>query len=240
MNDRVVVLQPKYTQSYLPPIVADDSLARQAVVKKYEVNEILPTTYTSTSAYIPSSQPILRESNASIPIDSDELHIRESNTQPNLQHPIINQSLAQSYTNQPINQPNAQQQTIITQSITKSIATPTTIIHQSVVPATNPLKSIMGTIPQAQPVYKLLRKGGGINPTEKQAIVFCAMSIFQDGITPISNHTAKYIQQKVGGDWLVIVYPQGKPIDFNMTCVEGNDFMYFTLDNTAFQVCRLR
>lgn len=240
MNDNVVVLQPKYTQSYLPPIVAEDSLSRQAVVKKYEVNEILPTTYTSTSAYIPNSQSILRESNASIPMDSDELHIRQSNTQPNLHQPIINQSLAQSYTHQPINQPNVQQQTIITQSITKSIAKPTTIIHQSVGSTTNPLKSIMGTIPQAQPVYKLLRKGAGINPTEKQAIVFCAMSIFQDGITPISNHTAKYIQQKVGGDWLVIVYPQGKPIDFNMTCVEGNDFMYFTFDNTAFQVCRLR
>ena len=240
MIDNVVVLQPKYTQSYLPPIEADDSLARHAIEEKYNKDEILPTTYTATSTYIPNSQPILRESHASNPIDSDELYIRQSNTQQNIQQPIINQSLTQSYTHQSINQNVQQNPTTITQLVTQSIARPTTIIHQSVTSTTNPLKSIMGTIPKAQPVYKLLRKGAGINPTEKQAIVFCAMSIFQDGITPISNHTAKYVQQKIGGDWLVIVYPQGKPVDFNMTCVEGNDFMYFTLDTTAFQVCRLR
>ena len=240
MIDKVVVLQPKYTQSYLPPIEADDSLARHAIEEKYNKDEILPTTYTATSTYIPNSQPILRESHASNPMDSDDLLIRQSNTQPNPQQPIINQSLTQSYTHQSINQPNVQIQPTITQSITKTIARPTTIIHQSVTSTANPLKSIMGTIPKAQPVYKLIRKGAGINPTEKQAIVFCAMSIFQDGIQPISNYTAKYIQQKIGGDWLVIVYPLGKPIDFNMTCVEGNDFMYFTLDNTAFQICRLR
>ena len=240
MMDKVVVLQPKYTQSYLPPIEADDSLARQGIVEKYNKEEILPTTYTTTSTDIPNFQSILRESHSSNPLDTDEYKIRQSNTQPNLQQPIINQSLTQSYTHQPINQSNVQNQPTIIQSITTSIARPTTITHQTVRSTTNPLKSIMGTIPQAQPVYKLFRKGAGINPTEKQAIVFCAMSIFQDGITPISNHTAKYIQQKLGGDWLVIVYPQGKPVDFNMTCVEGNDFMYFTLDTTAFQICRLR
>ena len=239
MIDNVVVLQPKYTQSYLPPIEADDSLVRQSIEKEYNKEEILPTTYTTTSTFIPNSQPILRESHASNPMDSDELFIRQSNTQQNLQQPIINQSLTQTNIHQSINQ-NVQQHPPITQLVTKTIARPTTIINQSVTSTTNPFKSIMGTIPKAQPVYKLLRKGAGINPTEKQAIVFCAMSIFQDGIEPISNHTAKYIQQKIGGDWLVIVYSQGKPIDFNMTCVEGNDFMYFTLDNTAFQVCRLR
>ena len=121
MNDKVVILQPKYTQSYLPPIEADDSLARQAIINEYNKDEILPTTYTTTSSYISNSQPILRESNASIPIDSDELQIRQSNTQQNLQQPIINQSLTQSYTHQSINQSNVQQQPTITQSITKSI-----------------------------------------------------------------------------------------------------------------------
>ena len=236
MINKVVVLQPKYTQSYLPPITADDTLARQAIIEKYNKVEILPTTFENNTSYVSNSQPILRESHTSNPLDSDEMQIRQSNIQPNLQQPIINQSLTHSYAHQSINQSNVQQQTNISQSITKSIVRPTSITHQSVVPT----KSIMGTIPQAQPVYKLLRKGTGINPTEKQAIIFCAMSIFQDGITPISNNTAKYIQQKIGGDWLVIVYPEGKPVDFNMTCVEGNDFMYFTLDTTAFQVCRLR
>ena len=92
----------------------------------------------------------------------------------------------------------------------------------------------------AQPVYKLLRRGAGISPNEQEGIVSTAMRIIQQGITPISNNTASGVKKRLGGDWLVIVYPQGKPIDFNMTCVQGNDYMYFTLDSTAFQVCRLR
>ena len=91
-----------------------------------------------------------------------------------------------------------------------------------------------------QPAFKLLRQGSGISPHEQQAIVSTAMGVYMANIIPISNNTASRVKKTLGGDWLVIVYPQGKPIDFNMTCVQGNDYMYFTLDNTAYQVCRLR
>ena len=47
------------------------------------------------------------------------------------------------------------------------------------------------------------------------------------------------MKKKLGGDWLVIVYPDGKPVDFNMTCVQGNDYLYFIVNENAFQVCRL-
>ena len=92
----------------------------------------------------------------------------------------------------------------------------------------------------AKPNFQLLRQGAGISPNEQQGIVSTAMSVLQQGLTPISNKTAYFIKKKLGGDWIVIVYPKEKPIDFNMTCVQGNDYMYFTLDNTAYQVCRLR
>ena len=91
-----------------------------------------------------------------------------------------------------------------------------------------------------QPVYKLYRQGAGISHTEEKGIVNTAISILQQGLLPVSNNTAAAIKRKLGGDWLVIYYPQGKAIDFNMTCVQGNDYMYFTLDNNAYQVCRLR
>ena len=91
-----------------------------------------------------------------------------------------------------------------------------------------------------QPVFKLLRQGAGISPTEQQGIVKTAMEIYQAQRTPLSNNTANLIKKRLGGDWIVIVYAHGKPIDFNMTCVQGNDYMYFTLDSTAYQVCRLR
>ncbi len=92
----------------------------------------------------------------------------------------------------------------------------------------------------AQPSFKLLRRGSGITANEQNSIVSVAMEIIQGGITPVSNNTAKGVKKKLGGDWLVIVYPEGKSIDFNMTCVQGNDYLYFTLDSTAFQVCRLK
>ena len=91
-----------------------------------------------------------------------------------------------------------------------------------------------------QPAFKLLRQGSGISPNEQRGIVSTAMAVYQSGITPISNNTASRIKKTLGGDWIVIVYAQGKPVDFNMTCVQGNDYMYFTLDNMAYQVCRLR
>ena len=92
----------------------------------------------------------------------------------------------------------------------------------------------------AQPVFKLLRQGAGISSTEQQGIVKTAMEVYQTQRTPLSNNTANLIKKRLGGDWIVIVYAHGKPIDFNMTCVQGNDYMYFTLDSTAYQVCRLR
>ena len=103
--------------------------------------------------------------------------------------------------------------------------------------------SVPGVVPgpmRPQPAFRLLRQGSGISPNEQQGIVSTAMLVYQYGITPISNNTASRIKKTLGGDWIVIVYPEGKPIDFNMTCVQGNDYMYFTLDNMAYQVCRLR
>ena len=100
--------------------------------------------------------------------------------------------------------------------------------------------AVMGPPIKPQPAIKLLRQGSGISPNEQRGIISTAVAVYQSGITPVSNNTASRIKKTLGGDWLVIVYTQGKPVDFNMTCVQGNDYMYFTLDNTAYQVCRLR
>ena len=88
--------------------------------------------------------------------------------------------------------------------------------------------------------YNLIKRGDGITQNEENKIAQTAASVVQQGLTPISNKTASAIKQTLGGDWLVIVYPQNKPIDFNMTSVQGNDYMYFTLNGNAYQVCRLR
>ena len=92
----------------------------------------------------------------------------------------------------------------------------------------------------AQQGLKILRRGSGITANEQNGIISTAMSIIQSGLLPLSNKTAQGVKKKLGGDWLVIVYPQGKPVDFNMTCVQGNDYLYFTIGENAFQVCRLK
>ena len=87
--------------------------------------------------------------------------------------------------------------------------------------------------------YKLIKRGNGITQNEENKIAQAAASVVQQGLSPLSNNTARAVKRVLGGDWLVIVYPEGKPIDFNMTCVQGNDYMYFTLNGNAYQVCRL-
>ena len=117
----------------------------------------------------------------------------------------------------------------------QTVSTPSVVTTQSA-PG---MQNITGPL-KPKPVFKLLRQGSGISPNEQQGIVGTAMMVYQYDFEPISNNTASRIKKTLGGDWLVIVYNQGKPVDFNMTCVQGNDYMYFTLDNMAYQVCRLR
>ena len=139
----------------------------------------------------------------------------------------------QQFVSQPVTTTTVSQPVTFTQQFTTS--QPVTYTTTST--------SAPGFVPglmKPQPAFKLLKQGSGISPNEQQGIITTAMAVYQCGITPISNNTASRIKKTLGGDWIVIVYDQGKPIDFNMTCVQGNDYMYFTLDNTAYQVCRLR
>ena len=108
-------------------------------------------------------------------------------------------------------------------------------------PTYSTTESTFGTTASTAPAgFKLMRRGSGITANEQNGIVSTAQNVIQSGLLPLSNKTAQGVKKKLGGDWLVIVYPEGKPIDFNMTCVQGNDYLYFILDGNAFQVCRLK
>ena len=143
--------------------------------------------------------------------------------------------------------PTTTTQQFVSQPLTTTVSQPVTFTQQFTtsqpVTYTTTATSVPGFVQglmKPQPAFKILKQGSGISPNEQQGIITTAMAVYQCGITPISNNTASRIKKTLGGDWIVIVYEQGKPIDFNMTCVQGNDYMYFTLDNTAYQVCRLR
>ena len=181
---------------------------------QYQYQYQLPTTQTTTTT--------TQQYTTSSPV---EFTTQQFTTQPT--------SYTQSFTTQPVSY--TQSFTTQPDPFTQSYTTQQTTYTTSGIPGFS-----TGVALKPQPAFKLLRQGAGISPTEQQGIVSTAMSVYQQGIVPISNNTASRIKKTIGGDWIVIVYPQGKPIDFNMTCVQGNDYMYFTLDNTAYQVCRLR
>ena len=169
-----------------------------------------------------------------------------TSTQDYFAQPVTATTTTQDYfTQQPVTTTTTTQQFTTTQPVTYTqqiSASPVYTQQQTYTTTAVPgyAASGFGVAQKPQPAFKLLRQGSGISPNEQQGIVSTAMAVYQSGITPISNNTASRIKKTLGGDWIVIVYAQGKPVDFNMTCVQGNDYMYFTLDNMAYQVCRLR
>lgn len=260
----VSYLPPKVTQKILPPIIINSN-AQSIINEPDKISNIAQSQnqattiseYRSTSPpknqqasiiapYIASSPPKLSNSIVIQPIITKPIDSSNNFNQSTISNSSIAQTIGQSMISHPMDTQMPITQSIITQPpINQSNNTNRSNILSFINPNFNqqsvrPQKSLIGNIPGALPVYRLIRQGEGINPTEEQGIVFCAMKVYQEEILPLSNYTAKYIQRKIGGDWLVIVYEEGKPVDFNMTCVEGNDYMYFLLDNMAYQVCRLR
>ena len=151
------------------------------------------------------------------------------------------QPVTTTYTTQPVTTTyTTQQQYSIPEYTQPNYSVPGTVTTTTTASVPGMPQGIgMGPL-KPQPAFKLLRQGSGISPNEQKGIVSTAMLVYQYDINPISNNTASRIKKTLGGDWIVIVYPQGKPVDFNMTCVQGNDYMYFTLNELAYQVCRLR
>lgn len=92
-----------------------------------------------------------------------------------------------------------------------------------------------------QPLFKQINIGSGIDTNEFNRIVQSATTVYSQKMMPISTNTANLIKQNLYGEWFVFV-SQVTDRDFNfaLTCVAGGDFLSFSLDNTLFQVCRLK
>ena len=94
----------------------------------------------------------------------------------------------------------------------------------------------------AQPVYKQITVGQGIDMNEFNRIVDCCKQnyIRTRGAPQTAQYCAEGIKQMLGGDWLVFISNLGyENFDFSLTRVKGGDFMAFSLDNKKFQVCRV-
>ena len=95
----------------------------------------------------------------------------------------------------------------------------------------------------AQPVYKQITVGQGIDMNEFNRIVDCCKNAYMQlrGAPQTAKMAAEGIKQMLGGDWLVFISNLGyENFDFSLTKVKGGDFMAFSLDNKKFQVCRIK
>ena len=204
---------------------------------QYQYQYQMPTTTTTTTTQEFTTQPVTFSTTQPVTYTTSQ-PVTYTTTQ---QYTVPTTDYTQTYTTQ---QQTYTLPSTITTSIPTTITTsvPQTYTTQQVYTTTAPqyASPFLPSPVKPQPRFQLLRQGSGISPHEQQAIVTTAMAVYMSGISPISNNTASRIKKTLGGDWIVIVYAQGKPVDFNMTCVQGNDYMYFTLDNMAYQVCRLR
>ena len=95
----------------------------------------------------------------------------------------------------------------------------------------------------AQPVYKQITVGQGIDMNEYNRIVECCKQAFMQtrGAAQTARIAGEDIKRQLGGDWLVFISNVGyENFDFSMTRVKGGDFLAFSLDKKKFQVCRIK
>ena len=95
--------------------------------------------------------------------------------------------------------------------------------------------------PTGLPVYREIARGVGIDPREYEAIKRVSMGVYQSGMRPMAKAVSEGIKQNLGGEWFAFVNPAGdETYEFSLTRVKGTDFVSFVLDNTKFQVCRIK
>ena len=98
----------------------------------------------------------------------------------------------------------------------------------------------MGMMMQ-EPVYQQINVGIGINQQEFQTIVTCCKQVYMQRGMGMASQAAKAIKQYLGGEWFVITGNTfQKNYDFCVTSVEGGDFMSFSLDQTLFQIVKIK
>jgi hypothetical protein len=100
---------------------------------------------------------------------------------------------------------------------------------------------VPGAMSGSGPVYREIARGVGIDPRELEAIKRVSMQVYQSGVSPMAKAVSEGIKQNLGGEWFAFVNPAGdETYEFSLTRVKGTDFVSFVIDNTKFQVCRIK
>ena len=101
--------------------------------------------------------------------------------------------------------------------------------------------AVSGFPTAGQPMYREIARGVGIDAREYEAIKRVSTQVYQSGVKPMAKAVSEGIKQNLGGEWFAFVNPAGdETYEFSLTRVKGTDFVSFVLDNTKFQVCRIK
>lgn len=119
--------------------------------------------------------------------------------------------------------------------------TPPTVQQTFMPMARGYAQSMMPQMPMMQqPMFRQIAVGHGIDTNEFNSIVAAATNCYMMKSMPMSSAVTNAIKSLLGGEWVCVVSPSTKNYDFCCSVVKGGDFMSFSLDNTLFQICRLR
>ena len=119
--------------------------------------------------------------------------------------------------------------------------TPPTVQQTFMPMAQGYAQSMMPQMPMMQqPMFRQIAVGHGIDTNEFNRIVAAATNCYMMKSMPMSSAVTNAIKSLLGGEWVCVVSPSTKNYDFCCSVVKGGDFMSFSLDNTLFQICRLR
>jgi len=92
-----------------------------------------------------------------------------------------------------------------------------------------------------EPIFEQVSVGQGIDQSEFQSIIYCCKLAYMGKMTPISKASGQLIKKNLGGEWFVIVSGvKNRKFDFHITSVEGGDYLIFSLDQTLFQVVKIK
>ena len=88
--------------------------------------------------------------------------------------------------------------------------------------------------------YRLIKRGQEIGDLEYSSIVAAAKQALNCRDDPLSNGVTRRIKSLIGGEWFVYVCMEGlKGYDFNLSVMQGNEYVSFILGDFHFQVCKL-
>lgn len=103
-----------------------------------------------------------------------------------------------------------------------------------------PQMPMMQPMMMQQPMFRQIAVGHGIDTNEFNSIVAAATNCYMMKSMPMSSSVTNAIKSLLGGEWVCVVCPTTRNYVFCCSLVKGGDFMSFSLDNTLFQICRLR